>query len=280
MPGVRCLISLCLCLSAAPGGADEVQENAMPERVPDKTVVLTFDDSVKSHLTVVAPMLKEKNFGATFFVTHAWMPDAENFLSFEEIAELHRMGFEVGNHSWNHVALHEPNAGALAQNELGRVEKALADVGVPRPVSFSWPGNHFGPETLAELRKRGYRFARRGPQPEPPQGPVIGMGPLYDPLGNDPLLIPSAGLAVPEWTIEDFRAIVDRARDGKIAVLQFHGVPDGAHPYCSTPPERFREFVDYLSREKFHVLAMRDLARYLDPHALPNDPLAKERFFR
>jgi len=49
--------------------------------VPDKTVVLTFDDAVKSHLTVVAPVLKKYGFGATFFVTHLWMADTEHFLN-------------------------------------------------------------------------------------------------------------------------------------------------------------------------------------------------------
>jgi len=39
------------------------------EAIPDKVVVLTFDDSPKSHITVVAPILKKYGFGATFFVT-------------------------------------------------------------------------------------------------------------------------------------------------------------------------------------------------------------------
>jgi peptidoglycan/xylan/chitin deacetylase (PgdA/CDA1 family) len=32
------------------------------------TIVLTFDDSVASHATFVAPLLKKYGFGATFFV--------------------------------------------------------------------------------------------------------------------------------------------------------------------------------------------------------------------
>ena len=40
--------------------------------VPDKVVVLTFDDSIKSHYSVVGPMLKQYGFGATFFVTEGF----------------------------------------------------------------------------------------------------------------------------------------------------------------------------------------------------------------
>ena len=53
------LIVLALCCSAA----------SALEPIPDKLVVLTFDDSVKSHYTVVRPILKKYGFGATFFIT-------------------------------------------------------------------------------------------------------------------------------------------------------------------------------------------------------------------
>ena len=39
------------------------------EPIPDKLVVLTFDDSSRSHVTVAGPLLKKHGFGATFFVT-------------------------------------------------------------------------------------------------------------------------------------------------------------------------------------------------------------------
>ena len=42
------------------------------EPVPDKLVVLTFDDSVASHATFVAPLLKKHGFGATFFITEGF----------------------------------------------------------------------------------------------------------------------------------------------------------------------------------------------------------------
>jgi peptidoglycan-N-acetylglucosamine deacetylase len=251
-----------------------------PEPLPEKTVVLTFDDSVRSHLTFVAPLLREHGFGATFFVTNAWMHDTGNYLTWDEVAALHRMGFEVGNHTWNHVALHEEGGGVLAEEETRAVEEALAAAGVPRCTSLSWPGNHFGPEARDALRRLGYRFARRGTLPEGGPPEALWMGPLYDPEVNDPLLVPTTGLAMPEWTLDDFRRVVDRAEKGMVAVLQFHGVPDGRHPFCSTPPERFREFMQYLADNGFTVIAMRDLARYVPAEPRPGDPVYTTRFFK
>ena len=37
--------------------------------IPDRLVVLTFDDASKSHYTIARPLLKKYGFGATFFVT-------------------------------------------------------------------------------------------------------------------------------------------------------------------------------------------------------------------
>ncbi len=252
---------------------------AIPKKLPDKTVVLTFDDSVKSHLTVAAPLLKKHGFGATFFVTHAWMNDKDNYLNWKEIAKLDKMGFEIGNHSWSHLALHDFNAKNIAEEEILKVEQELKKADVSKPVSFSWPGNHFGPETLKILRKLGYKFARRGPQPGIPSSEILGAGELYNPQKNDPLLIPSSGLAVPSWSLEDFKKIVAPTKNGNIVVLQLHGVPDNRHPFCSTPAKTFEKFVEYLSKEKFNVIAMRDLEKYVDSDKLPEDLLIKQRFY-
>ena len=253
---------------------------ANPETIPDKTIVLTFDDSVKSHLTVAAPLLKKHGFGATFFASQAWMSDTDHYLDWDELAELDKMGFEIGNHSWSHVALHDSKAADIAEEEILKIERAFEKAGIQKPVCFSWPGNHFGPETLAALQKLGYKFARRGPQPGKPSSNILGAGELYDPQQNHPLLIPSSGLAVPSWTLEDFKKIVAPAKDGKIVVLQLHGVPDNRHPLCSTPAETFQEFIEYLAVENFNVVAMRDLERYVDPKNPPNDLLSKQRFHR
>ena len=44
----------------------------MAAAVPDKLVVLTFDDSVASHYSVVRPLLKQYGFSATFFITEGF----------------------------------------------------------------------------------------------------------------------------------------------------------------------------------------------------------------
>ena len=248
-----------------------------PARIPDKTVVLTFDDAVESHKAVVAPLLKKLGFGATFFITHAWMDDTSNFMSWDDVAQLHRMGFEIGNHSWTHGEFNSAESALTLGTELEMVEKELARVGVPKPISFAWSGNQFGPEAVAQLQAHGYPLARRGMQPELPYGSdTVGL-PL-DVTKHHPLMIPTAGDAYPYWTFENFKAVAATARGGKIAVLQFHGVPDRAHPWVQTLPENFRQYMLYLKHNGYHVVALRDVLKYYDVARLPDDPMLRVRY--
>jgi peptidoglycan-N-acetylglucosamine deacetylase len=246
------------------------------DRVPNKTVVLTLDDAVKSQIEFVAPLLERLGFKATFFISQAWMSDTEHFLSWNDVADLHRRGFEIGNHTWTHAAFDQADQAAKLGQELQMVDDALARVGVPKPISFAWPGDYFGPEALDQLRRHGIRLARRGMQPEVPYGEVQ-VGPLLDVTRNDPLLIPTTGDAYPDWTLDHFKKVVAGAKNGKAVVLQFHGVPDTVHPWVNTPPEMFRQYILYLKQNGYHVIALRDLAPYYDWSHLPDDPMAKER---
>jgi hypothetical protein len=72
--------------------------------IPDKLVVLTFDDSAKSHFAVARPVFKKHGFGAIFFITEGFdFPDnRRDYRTWEEIAQLHRDGLEIGNDTRDH----------------------------------------------------------------------------------------------------------------------------------------------------------------------------------
>src|SRR5262249_56504062 len=84
------------------------------EPIPDKLVVLTFDDSAKSHYTVARPILLKYKFGATFFITEGFdfRTNQKDYMTWDEIAQLHKDGFEIGNHTLDHQSV---TAKALAE---------------------------------------------------------------------------------------------------------------------------------------------------------------------
>ena len=241
------------------------------EPIPDKLIVLTFDDSKASHYTVVRPLLKKYGFGATFFITEGFTfrTNKEDYLTWEQIAELHRDGFEIGNHTRDHMGVSKSDLPKLKE-QVEAVNAQCAAHGIPRTVSFAYPGNAIDPGGIRIIEELGFRFARRGGAPEYPY--EEGKGVAYEPGRDHPLLLPSAGDARPFWTLENLKRATSQAVNGKIAVLQFHGAPDVEHPWVHTPPERFEEYMKYLHEGGFKAIAMRDLAKYVDWRQKPADP--------
>jgi peptidoglycan/xylan/chitin deacetylase (PgdA/CDA1 family) len=205
---VAILVALTALFTGVAAATGE-ESTAVLEPLPDKVVVLTFDDSVRSHYTVARPILQRYGFGATFFITE---------------------GF-----------------------------------------TFAWPGNAIELEALPILQKHGMQWARRGGFPEYPRGGERGFP--YEPGLDHPLLIPSAGIPRPGYTFEEFVETLEGARDGEAVVLQFHGVPEGEHPWVHVSRATFERFMAYLAEHDFQVTALRDLARYVDWRVEPRDTM-------
>ena len=83
-------------------------------QLPDRAVVLTFDDGYEDFHSRAMPLLERYGFTATVFVTTGWVQDAGpllvgrrpgRMLSWSQIAEAADAGIEVGAHSRQHLQL-------------------------------------------------------------------------------------------------------------------------------------------------------------------------------
>lgn len=221
--------------------------------VPDKLVVLTFDDAVLSHYTNVAPLLKKYKFGATFFIAEFLKPafsDKTLYLSWAQISALNKMGFEIANHTQNHTHVNKMNEVHFIE-ELAYIENKAHAVKIKKPlVSFAYPGYDTHPSAIKVLKEKGYLFAR------------VGGARAYNPKKDHPYLIPSFSTSGDNRK-EIFEAF-KQAKDGNIVVLTIHGVPDDAHPWVTTPLDLFEEYLEYLHDNSYKVIALRDLKKYVN----------------
>ena len=226
------------------------------EPIPDRLVVLTFDDSVASHATFVAPLLKKLGFGATFFITEGFefAVDKEHYMTWDQIKALHDDGFEIGNHTRKHAGVAKQTPEQLT-SDVEYIEHQCVKNGIPKPVSFCYPGYQTSEPAVKLLRERGYRFARAG------------GAKVFDPLTDKALTLPQAFDSKPDGTLEQFKAAVAQARSGKIAIMTFHGVPDIKHPWVNTDPAKFESYMAHLKAEGCKVVALRELAKYVAPPA-------------
>ena len=80
-----------------------LQHLATGKTIPAKTVVLTFDDAYKSVYEQAFPVLKEKGWPFTVFVTTQYIGEGyTNFMSWQQLREIRQSGGEIGNHSLSH----------------------------------------------------------------------------------------------------------------------------------------------------------------------------------
>ncbi len=220
------------------------------ERKPERLVVLTFDDAVSNHATFVAPLLQRYGFGATFFVCE-FPPDfatnKQQYMTWEQIAGLHAAGFEIGNHTLAHTGVHNLPAAELEAG-LDALDARCAAFGIPKTVTFAYPGGGATPEAANVLRRKGFRYSRTA-ESRP-----------YDPLVDDPMLVPCYSLHGEDTA--PFYAALAAGTGGRIPVLLFHGVPEYTHPWVNTPPQTFAACMKHLAENGYTVIALRDLSRY------------------
>jgi peptidoglycan/xylan/chitin deacetylase (PgdA/CDA1 family) len=258
---MKLLLSLLLPLILITG----LKAQVLRKPIPDKLVVLSFDDAVVSHATVVAPLLKKYGFGATFFVCEFLQPpfsDKTKYMTWEQIQQLNQMGFEIGNHTQNHTHVTKMDSARFIK-ELEYIENKCKQYSIPKPISFAYPGYDTKLSAIAVLKEKGYQFARAGGSR------------AYDPLVDHPFLIPSFSTsATNSQSIYD---ALKEAKDGKVVVLTIHGVPDSAHVWVNTPPEIFEGYLKYMHDNHYKVIAMRDLKDYINiDKALELTPIFKK----
>jgi peptidoglycan/xylan/chitin deacetylase (PgdA/CDA1 family) len=237
------LLTLSVCIS--------VNSQIVKKQIPDNLVVLTFDDATASQYSVVAPLLKQFGFGATFFVCEFPSKSAGRsaYMNWQQIKELDKMGFEVANHTRIHAGVSNLSKPQFIE-ELNYIEGKCDSLGIEKPSNFAYPGYDLSLPAMETLHEKGYKFARAGGSR------------AYDPLNDHPLLVPS--WAMNATNKEQIMAAFKEARNGRIVVLTIHGVPDVEHPWVNTPPELFKEYLQYLSDHHFKVLSLRDLNNYIN----------------
>jgi len=119
------------------------------------SVAITFDDGNETDLITAAPLLKERGFNATFYVTSGFL-GKPGYLSRAQVRELSSLGFEIGCHSMTHQYLDDLKQSAL-RHEISDAGKSLEDLIARKVEHFSCPGGRYSAEALATAKEAGYR---------------------------------------------------------------------------------------------------------------------------
>ena len=139
--------------------------------LPDRPVLLTFDDGSGTHHSVALPVLRELGFPAAFFPMTVVL-GKPGWLGADHLRELDGAGMTIGAHTWDHQRV-DRLAGEQWSEQLDRPRAELADI-LGHPVDlFAYPFGVWSPEALPRVEAAGYRAAFQLSDPQDRAHPLL-----------------------------------------------------------------------------------------------------------
>ncbi len=128
--------------------------------LPQKPIIITFDDGYDDNYLNAFPTLKDHGFVGTFFIISERADEATTgYMSWPQIEEMAANGMEIGSHSFDHRF----NLGEMPYSiqwvEVKRSYDAIAQHLPNQPPVFAYPSGSYNATTLAILKQLGYTAA-------------------------------------------------------------------------------------------------------------------------
>ncbi len=146
----------------------KVSDLHMPERLPAKTVIMTFDDGFANNYEGAFIPLVERHMCATWYLVSdaigknaPWMKTRRAqtpLLALEQLREMLAQGMEIGSHTAHHLDLTRLGQPALKE-EIHDSKKRLEDTLCVTVASFAYPFGRYNDAVQELVRQSGYAFA-------------------------------------------------------------------------------------------------------------------------
>lgn len=147
--------------------------------LPDKPVVVTFDDGQYNIMEYAYPFMRENNIKGVINIVGAYTEKstaeddhnpAYSYLTWEEIAELEQSGvFEIGSHTYDMHSMGVRSGckkrygentvtyrNALTE-DIGGLQELLTEKSGVTPVTFAYPYGFISDESVPVLREIGFK---------------------------------------------------------------------------------------------------------------------------
>ena len=120
--------------------------------LPEKPMLITFDDSRVEHAMIAAPVMEKYGFRGVFFIMTITY-NKKNYMTTDQIAGLAKAGHTVGLHSWDHTMVTKYKEAADWQKEVAEPKKKLEKI-VGKAVEYwAYPNGVYDHKGAGELSK-------------------------------------------------------------------------------------------------------------------------------
>jgi peptidoglycan/xylan/chitin deacetylase (PgdA/CDA1 family) len=142
--------------------ADFIEFSRLNRQLPQRAVVLTFDDGYRAFKDHAYPVLKELGFTATLFIYTDWVGAGRGSLSWADLRELSAAGMDIQAHSKTHADLRR----AQGETEAQYARRMQAELEQPqdlfnrnlgrRSQILAYPYGRWEEGLLPKVKEHGY----------------------------------------------------------------------------------------------------------------------------
>lgn len=130
---------------------------AYGDPLPEKPVMLTFDDTDDDQFTIAAPEMKKYGFKGVFFIMTVSI-NRPRYMTTEQIKQLSDEDHVIGSHTWDHHNV-KKYVGEDWVTQIEKPTRKLEEITGKHPDYFAYPFGLWNPEAIPELKKRGFKAA-------------------------------------------------------------------------------------------------------------------------
>lgn len=124
--------------------------------LPEKPIVLTFDDGYRDHYTNAFPLLQKYGYVGTFFLVTRPIDDGDpSYLTWEMVVEMQRAGMSMQPHGYRHFELKGKPTDFLVYEIVGAKEAIEARTGEITRF-FCYPSGSYDRQTIRVLESAGF----------------------------------------------------------------------------------------------------------------------------
>lgn len=124
-------------------------------KLPDKPVVISFDDGYPSHDKTARPVLAKHHWPGVLFLELRNVNNPDSGLTATNVKSLIAAGWEIGSHTITHPDLTTLSASQLEEEVAGSKEQISKKFGVPIEF-FCYPAGKYNESVIAAAKDAGY----------------------------------------------------------------------------------------------------------------------------
>lgn len=139
--------------------------------LPEKPIMLTFDDTEENQYAIAAPEMNKYGFKAVYFIMTVSL-GRPKYMSKDQVKQLSEAGHVIGSHTWDHQNV-KKYKGDDWITQIEKPTKTLEAITGKKVEHFAYPFGLWNPEAFPELKKRGFKSAYVLAEKRDPSDPLF-----------------------------------------------------------------------------------------------------------